>query len=81
MSPALRKEMVNTETSELDCMMVVAITPNDRLFQVASVVRCRKFASKPPLNDLNPFSRDSMPRRNIATPAAMVLKSGLIQKP
>ena len=38
-------------------------------------------ASTPPLKDLNSFSRGSMPRRKIAAPAAMVMKSGLVQKP
>jgi len=73
--------MVSTETSELDCISVVATTPNVRLFQRLPVARCRKSDSMPPLSCLKPSSSDSMPSRKMATPAAMVLNSGLIQKP
>ena len=80
-NPALRNEMVITDTSELDCIRVVVTTPKDRLFHNRSVVRPRIFSSTPPVKERNPSSRDSMPNRNIATPAASCLKSGLTQKP
>ena len=41
-NPALRNEIVMTETRELDCIRVVVTTPNDRLFQTLSVVRAEQ---------------------------------------
>ena len=79
--PALRNEMVITDTSELDCRILVETTPNDRLFQSLSVERARTRSSTPPENTLKPFSSDSIPNIKIATPAEIVLNSGLIQKP
>ncbi len=73
--------MVITDTSELDCMTVVVITPKLRLFHSLSVVLRSRFSSTPPVNALKPSSRLSMPNRKIATPAEISLKSGLIQKP
>ena len=70
-----------TETSELDCMAAVASRPKPRLFHSRSVVRRSRDSSVPPVKALKPSSSDSMPNRKIATPAAMVLKSGLSQKP
>ena len=49
MSPALRKEMVMTDTSELDCMMLVETMPKVMLFHSLSVVRLRIFSSTPPV--------------------------------
>ena len=74
-------EMVMIETSELDCMIVVDTTPKSRLFQVLSVVFCSSLSRTPPVNALKPSSRNSMPIRNIDTPAAISLKSGLTQNP
>jgi len=79
--PALTKEMVRTETRELDCMRVVVTTPKLRLFHSRSVVRRRSFSSTPPVKARNPSSRESMPKRKIATPAEISLKWGLTQNP
>jgi len=73
--------MVITDTRELDCMIVVETAPNSKLFQVLSVVLCSSFSKTPPVNALNPSSRNSMPNRNMETPAAISLKSGLTQNP
>ena len=73
--------MVMIETNELDCMMVVVTTPNEIAFQNRSVVRLRIFSSSPPVNALDPSSRNSMLKRKIATPAAISLNSGLSQNP
>jgi hypothetical protein len=73
--------MVITETSELDCIRVVETTPKPRLFQVLLVVFCRIFSSKPPVKALKPSSRNSIPKRKIATPAEISLKFGLTQNP
>ena len=68
------------ETSELDCMMVVLTTPNAMLFLCVSVKRRRSSSSVPPVKALNPSSSDNMPNIKSDSPAAIVLKSGLIQK-
>lgn len=68
-----------TDTSELDCIRVVATTPKVKLFQSRSVVRCRMRSSVPPVKALKPCSSALMPNRKIATPAAISLKSGLTQ--
>ncbi len=70
-----------TETSELDCMIVVETIPKSILFQVLSVVFCSSFSNTPPVKALNPSSRKSIPNKNIETPAAISLKSGLTQNP
>jgi hypothetical protein len=81
MRPALRKEMVISDTSELDCMMVVLVMPRKMLFPMLSVDLRNTFSRAPPVKALKPSSRDTMPKRNSARPAAMTLKLGLIQKP
>jgi hypothetical protein len=73
--------MVSTVTRELDCISVVETIPKDRLFQVVSVVFLSNPSSTPPLKVLKPSSRESIPSRKIATPAVMVLRSGLSQNP
>ena len=75
------KEIAMTETRELDCMIVVETTPKPMLFHSLSVVLARSFSNRPPVNALNPRSRKYIPNKNIETPAAMVLKSGLHQQP
>ena len=79
--PALRKEMVMTETSELDCITVVVNTPKEMHFQNESVDRDRIFSRTPPVKLRNPSSRKIIPNKKIATPAAIALKSGLILNP
>jgi len=73
--------MVITDTRELDCVMVVETTPKDMLFHSLFVVRRRIFSNTPPVKTLKPSSRNSIPKRKMATPAAISLKSGLSQKP
>ena len=80
-SPALMKEMVITETSELDCMIDVVTNPNVMLFATLLVDALSSLSSVPAVNVLNPSSSDSMPNRKMATPAVMVLKSALTAKP
>jgi len=79
-SPALRNEMVMTETSELDCKSVVEIIPNEIARGVEPVARSKSLSNAPPLNSLNPSSSISMPKRKIATPAAISCTSELNQK-
>jgi len=73
--------MVITDTRELDCMIVVDTTPNPRLRPRLDVDLRKIFSSVPPVNRLKPCSSESIPNRNIATPAAISLKSALFQKP
>ena len=70
-----------TDTSELDCMKLVLTTPKANDFHVVSVVLRNNFSSKPPVKALNPSSSESMPNKNIATPAEISLKFVLSQKP
>ena len=77
--PALKNEIVITDTRELDCMMAVLTMPKPRLFGIVSVVRRSTLSRKPPVNWRNPFSSESMPNRKMATPAAICLNSGLNQ--
>jgi hypothetical protein len=81
MSPALRKEMVITATSELDCISVVLTMPNKTLFPVVDVVRRSSCSRVPPVKALKPSCRARIPKRNIAMPAAITLKFGLTRKP
>jgi hypothetical protein len=62
-------------------MIVVETTPKPMLLGSVLVVRANTFSRIPPVKALNPSSRKSMPNRNIDTPAAISLKSGLTQKP
>jgi len=80
-NPALRNEMVITETSELDCRIDDDTTPKPRLFHKEPVVLRRIFSRVPPEHALNPCSSDNMPNKKITTPAEICLKSGLIQNP
>lgn len=81
MSPALRKEIAITETSELDCISVVLTIPNSTLFPVDDVVRRSIRSRVPPVKARKPSSSDNMPNRKLATPAAIILTLGLTQKP
>jgi hypothetical protein len=81
MSPAPIKEMVRTETRELDCIIAVLTNPKLMLFQSLLVETWRIFSSTPPEKALNPSSNANIPNRNMATPAEISLKSGLIQNP
>ena len=69
--PADKKDMVITETSELDCMTVVATTPKPSDLPSEPVAFSKAFSRKPPLNSLKPSSSINMPKRKIATPAAI----------
>ena len=80
-SPALRKEMVMTETSELDCMIAVDMKPKAWLFHTLSVQELSSRSRTPPVKALKPCSNAIMPNRKIATPAAISLNSGLTQNP
>ena len=79
--PADKKEIVRTDTNELDCISDVVSMPNPNDFQILSVDLRSNFSKNPPENFLNPSSNASIPNKNMATPAVMVLKSGLTQKP
>ena len=70
-NPALRKEIVITDTSELDCMIVVVTIPNSRDRGTDPVAFSSTLSRNPPLNSLNPSSSISMPNRKMATPAAI----------
>ncbi len=61
-------------------MIVVETMPNPILPGSVLVVRTNT-CSRTPVKALNPSSRNSIPNRNIDTPAAISLKLGLIQKP
>ena len=78
--PALRKEIAITETSELDCMMLVVTMPKPRLRHRPSVVRRRSRSSTPPVKILKPSSMARTPNRKMATPAAICLKCGLTHR-
>ena len=71
MSPALRNEMVMTETSELDCRSVVETIPKVTALGVEPVARSRTRSSAPPPKSLKPSSSINIPNRKIATPAAI----------
>jgi len=79
MSPALRKEMVMTDTSELDCNTVVETIPKSIDRGTDRVARSSNRSSMPPPRSLNPSSSISMPNRKIATPAAISCAFGLSQ--
>ncbi len=70
-SPADRNEMVITDTSDDDCMIVVVNTPKPSDFSVEPVARASRRSRNPPENSLNPSSSINMPNRKIATPAAI----------
>jgi hypothetical protein len=78
---ALTKEMVISDTSVLDCISVVLPRPKATLFHSRSVERRSTISSAPPVKALNPDSREIMPNRKRAMPAAISLRSGLTQKP
>ena len=80
MNPALRNEMVITETSELDCRSVVETIPKTIARGVEPVARSKTRSIAPPPNSLKPSSNISIPNRKIATPAAISWASGLNQK-
>ena len=48
-SPALRKDMVITDTRELDCISVVLTIPNNTLLPVDEVVRRNSRSRAPPV--------------------------------
>jgi hypothetical protein len=62
-------------------MILVDTMPKVRLFQRLLVALASIFSSVPPVKTLNPVSSDNIPKRKIATPAEITLKSGLTQNP
>ena len=70
-----------TDTSELDCITDVATSPKERLLGRLLVDRLRSLSRIPPVNAVNPSSRNKIPKRKMAMPAAMTLKSALIHIP
>ena len=80
-SPALRKEIVISETRELDCIMAVATRPKPRLRARVRVAVASTDSSTPPVKAWKPCSSASMPNMNRATPAASCMKSSLCQNP
>jgi hypothetical protein len=62
-------------------MIAVLTKPKLMLFQSLLVEAVRIFSSTPPEKALKPSSSASIPKRKMATPAEISLKSGLIQNP
>jgi hypothetical protein len=79
-SPALRNEIVTTETSELDCRRVVETTPKRSARGVERVAAPSSLSSLPPPSSRKPSSSMSMPRRKIATPPAISCRASTSQK-
>ena len=75
--PALRNEMVITETKPLDCVRVVATMPKPRLRQGPLVKRLRRVSSVPPVNAEKPSFIKRMPNRKIAISAASCAKAAV----
>ena len=73
-NPALIKEIVITETNELDCNKAVTRAPAPILLYSLFVAFFNIFWSGPFVNTLNPSSNIIIPKSKIAIPADMVLK-------
>ncbi|MCY1556881.1 hypothetical protein D9M68_936790 [compost metagenome] len=78
--PVLRKAMVSSDTSELDCTSMVALTPNIRLLKGVAVLSASRRSSLPPASWRKPSSRHCMPNRNSARPAHRPSQPALNQK-
>src|SRR6056297_1149121 len=78
-SPALRKEIVRTETRELDWTSVLDTRPKASARGVERVAAPSRRSRLPPLSSLKPSCSMRMPKRKMATPAATSCRSGLNQ--
>jgi len=62
-------------------MRLAAENPKRILLYILLVLFWRIFSSTPQVNALKPCCRNNIPNKNMATPAAISLKFGLIQNP
>ena len=68
-NPALRKAMVSSDTSVLDCSSRLATEPNSSPLKGVDVLLPNHCSSLPPARFFRPCSRLCMPNRNSASPA------------
>ena len=72
--------MVITETSELDCMIVVLTIPKEMAFQSLVGGRFQNFLEQPAGEGLEAILEEQHAEQKIETPAAISLKSGADSK-